>query len=442
MDRKNIYEDLNNIITDEYEFDNINVSMNDIQKSKLKRDLKKNIKTRKFVKSKIAIACASSLIFLVGIGYVNPAFASQIPILNSIIDVLGSTGDYAKYSDIVNKTVTYNEKSFTINSVVCFDNNIIIGYTAKSNKKIDSTVPLFFPTFNVNGKRFNGGNGGLVKNLNENTVMGTIELISTDTVLPDNFKFEMSFEKFNETVGNWDMKFNISKKELNKNTKFYTPNQIVTYDRYNFSIVRVIINPLTTAISFHSKSDQLFPCDWIVLDDEGNELSKRSGAGKQSSDGFNSTSFYSKINANTKYLTVIPSIQHELTVEDSKIISFQGPEDVSVPIDTTLPFEMSEGKNSKVTLTKISFSNDKDNVSIQGIINGKLPNHQTIFLEGDNPKANISLLNTTIKKVDTDKYEFTKEYSGLKNDKNYRLIAPNLDYYINYDSRITVMLNN
>ncbi len=74
------------------------------------------------------------------------------------------------------------------------------------------------------------------------------------------------------------------------------------------------------------------------------------------------------------------------------------------------------------------------------VLYGKLPNHQNIILEGDNLKADIRSLNTTIKKIDTDKYEFTEEYSGLKNDKNYKLIAPNLDNIIDYDSRITVML--
>ncbi|MNP57035.1 hypothetical protein D3C76_1518180 [compost metagenome] len=102
--------------------------------------------------------------------------------------------------------------------------------------------------------------------------------------------------------------------------------------------------------------------------------------------------------------------------------------------------ELSEGKDSKVVINNIDFSNDKNNVSIKGIIYGKLPNYQAVFLEGDNPKADISLLTTTIKRIDKDKYEFTREYSGLNNDKNYKLIAPNIDSAVDYDSGITVEL--
>jgi len=45
MSEKNIYKDLNNIIIDENEFDNIN--MTDMQKFKLKRSLIKKIRTKK-----------------------------------------------------------------------------------------------------------------------------------------------------------------------------------------------------------------------------------------------------------------------------------------------------------------------------------------------------------------------------------------------------------
>jgi hypothetical protein len=445
MSEKEIYKALNNVSIDEHEFDDIDVCMTDIQKNKLKINLKTNIKTKKFKKSKIAAATAAALILFVGFGWANPSFAAQIPFLNPIVEMLGHTGDYANYSDIVNKTVTYNGKSFTINSVVCFDNNIIIGYTAKSNTKIDSADPLFFPTFKINNKWLNVGTTGGAENVNDKTVTGTIELMPGDDItLPDNFNFAMSFNKFDGTAGNWDIKFNISKAELSKSTKMYKPNKVLNFGDHTFTINKVYLTPLDTVISLHSNikhpSKTIIP-GFIVLDDKGNELIGESATGMSSSDGYNETICYSKINQNAKYLTIMPVKEHgQIYNMDNNTVSGIPDSYITVPINTKLPFDIPEGNNGKVTITKTKFSNDNDKVSIQGFIYGKFPMCQTFTLQGDNPKADISAVNPTIKKVGTDKYEFTQEYSGLNNDKNYKLIAPNLDY-IDYNSRITLRLN-
>lgn len=133
MSERNIYKDLNNIIIDENEFDNIN--MTDMQKFKLKRSLMKKIRTKKVSISKIIAASVVGLIVFIVVGYANPAFAAQIPILNSIVEMFGKTGDYISYSNVVNKTIAHDGKFFTVDSILSYDNRILIGYTAESNKK-------------------------------------------------------------------------------------------------------------------------------------------------------------------------------------------------------------------------------------------------------------------------------------------------------------------
>lgn len=427
MSEKNIYKDFNNIIIDENEFDNIN--MTDMQKFKLKRSLMKKIRTKKVSISKIIAASVVGLIVFIAVGYANPAFAAQIPILNSIVEMFGKTGDYISYSNVVNKTIAYDGKFFTVDSILSYDNRILIGYTAESNKKINSSDALFFPKFKINGKEINVGYSGGVKNLTDNKIIGTTEIILNDT-LPNNFKFDMMFDKFDDTYGDWNFKFDITKAELDKDAKIYETNKSIAFNNYKFNIDKVSLTPLNTLISISSRSSNEIPSSffdfWIVLDDNGNELTQVGGSGNQSS---HVTVAYSSADKNINALTLIP-FRKDGGVEASK----------TVDINEKLPMELSEGKDSKVVINNIDFSNDKDNVIIKGIIYGKLPNYQVVFLEGDNPKADISLLNTTIKRVDTDKYEFTREYSGLSNDKNYKLIAPNIDSAVNYDSRITVKL--
>lgn len=455
MDEKELYKDFNNINIDEHEFDNIDVCMTDIQRKRFKSNLKKRAKNRKFFKLKIGAAgTAAALACIIGISYANPSFASQIPLLNPIVEMLGFTGDYADYSAIINKTVTYGGESFTINNVVCYDNNIIIGYSAKSNKKIDSRGPLFFPTFKVDGKWLNVGSTGGVKNIDDKNIMGTIELISDEMKLPDNFKLDMSFKKFDGISGNWDFKFNISKSQLSKNAKVYKPNKVVTCNNNDFTIAKIYLTPLNTSISMHSSKkidysaenhENQFP-SLIVLDDKGNELWEGSSNAKSSDDGSNYTSSYSKISIDTKYLTFIPYVSHgggySYTGKNGKEVTVEIPDpyaakDKLIPINTKLPIEVSQGNNGKVILNKIAVSDDK--ATIQGIIEGKLPEHQTVHLEGDNPKADIKLLKTDIKKIAADKYEFTEEYSGLNKDKNFKIRIPNLDYIL-YDARVIVPL--
>jgi hypothetical protein len=215
------------------------------------------------------------------------AFKTQIPLLNPIVEMLGFTGDYTDYSAIINKTVTYGGESFTINNVVCYDNNIIIGYSAKSNKKIDYSAK------------------------------------------------------------NHDNQFS----------------------------------------------------SFVVLNDNGNELREGSSNGKSSDDGSNYTSSYSKINIDAKYLAFIPYVSHgsgySYKDKNGKEVTVENPDpyaakDNLVPINTKLPIEVSEGNNGKVALNKIAISDGK--ATIQGIIEGKLPERQTVYLEGDNPKADIRTL--------------------------------------------------
>ncbi len=60
--------------------------------------------------------------------------------MNSIIQKLnnkyGNKGDYAKYSEIINKSVSNNGITITINEVIADDSKLIIGYTLKGDKKI------------------------------------------------------------------------------------------------------------------------------------------------------------------------------------------------------------------------------------------------------------------------------------------------------------------
>lgn len=432
MDEKNIFKELNGINIDEQEFDDIDVSMTDLQKVKLKKNLRSKVKNKKFIKTKIGVA--ATLIFAIGFGYSNPSLAAQIPLVNPIINFFDYYNGYDNYTNIVDKTLTFDGISFTVDSIACCDNDIIIKYTAKSDKKMESVEQVLAPIFKVGGEWLNVGFIGEQKNIDDNTITGTMDLLADDGVtLPDKFELTMSFDKLYGVKADWNYKFNILKSDLSKDTRILKPNQSIKSQQQEITITEVDLTPVNTIVSTVGDDDCSLPSRIIILDDKGNELTGGGGRSINVAGGSKSKFLYSKLDEDAKYLTFIPVAEQGT---DSNVSSRY-----AVPINTKLPMELAEGKNWRASITDVSYSNDNDTVKIQGVLYGNLPNHQTVFLQGDNLKDEIRLTDMIITKLDTDKYEFSQEYTGLKNDKNYKIIVPNLDKEINYEDRVSLKIN-
>lgn len=436
MCEKDIFKAFNNMNIDEHEFDNVEINISDIQKKKLKNDLKNKIKRNKFKKLKICAASAAAiLVCITGIGYINPSFASQIPGLNPIVQTLnyyGDQGEYAKYSEIINKTVSFNGVSFTINSVVCDENSLIIGYTIKSNKKIDSQdLPGLSPSFKINGIPMSSGWGAKLKNTTANTYIGTMELsMARKLYFPNKFKFDMSFKSLLGMQGNWDFKFIVSREALDSETRSFKPNLNVKLKDATIKIKKVSLTPVNTTILFDSNKD-VNNYGWLVFDSSGNELSFKSG---NTSNGlfskYESAYNYSKANKTVNKLILIP---YKLT----------NVKDTVVPINSKLPLQISQGKNGKVNLTSINILGDK--LIIHGTATGNFPQRQIKYIginsTDKNADTKIRNLKTDTKKISNSTYEFTLEYSGINSSVSYSIAIDNLDY-IDYSKKIEIPLKN
>lgn len=436
MCEKDIFKAFNNMNIDEHEFDNVEINISDIQKKRLKNDLKNKIKRNKFKKLKICAASAAAiLVCITGIGYINPSFASQIPGLNPIVQTLnyyGDQGEYSKYSEIINKTISFNGASFTISSVVCDENSLIIGYTIKSNKKINpQDLPGFLPSFKINGIPMSSGWGGGLKNTAANTYIGTMELsMARKLYFPNKFKFDMSFKSLIGVQGNWDFKFIISREALDNETRSFEPNINVKLKNTSIKIKKVSLTPINTTIIFDSNKD-LKASNWIILDDKGNEILEKGGeASKSPFTNYECTKYLTKTNGIPKYLTVVPYQIGENSSSRSK--------DTLIPINSKLPFKASQGNNGSITITGITNSDDK--ITIQGIAEGIFPQMQIAhtYLIGLNPEANFE---PHIEKISTNKYKFTLEYSNFSKNKVYQIRVENLDF-INYNQKFKIPLKN
>lgn len=450
MNEKDIFKAFNNISIDEHEFDNVNVNMSDIQKKKLKNNLKNKIKTNKFKKLKIgAVTAAAVLVCITGIGYMNPSFASQIPGLNPIVQTLnyyGDQGEYAKYSEIINKTVSFNGTSFTINSVVCDENSLVIGYTIKSDRVIDNReFPGFQPSFKINNISMNSGWGGGGKNSDTHTHIGTLEInMARKAYFPSKFKFNMSFNSLLGVKGNWDFKFIVSRDALDRETRSIKPNMTVKLKDTTIKIKKVSLTPINTTILFDRTTDTIYN-NWLAFDDRGNELSFKSSDTSRTNffTNYQSTYNYSKINKTAKKLILVPYTQSDKTGELSKEYNLAKSTNVIIPANIKLPFEASQGKNGKVTITNVTTSDDK--LIVQGIVTGNFPQHQVkgVYINSTDKNADSSIreLNTTMKKISANKYEFTREYGSVNNSIPCNITVENFDY-INYSKKIEIPLEN
>lgn len=450
MSEKDIFKAFNNINTDEHEFDNIDVNIDDMQKKRIKNNLRSKIKPKKFIKLKITAASAAAiLVCLTGISYMNPSFASQIPGLNPIVQTLnyyGDQGEYAKYSEIINKTVSCNGKSFTINSVVCDENSLILGYTIKSDKEINpKDLPGFSPSFKINGIPMSSGWGGGLKDTATNTYIGTMQIsVARKLYFPNKFKFDMSFKSLLGTQGNWDFKFIVSREALDKETRSFKPNLDVKLKDTTIKIKKISLTPVNTTILFDSNSADTADYNWLVFDDSRNELSFKSS---DTSNGlfskYESTYNYSKASKTAKELILIPYTSSDNTGKLSEKYKLAKSKDVIIPVNTKLPFEASQGNNGKITITGINTSDDK--LTVHGIVTGNLPQYQVtgVYVNSTDKNADskIKELNTTLKKISDNNYEFTREYGSVNNSIPCNITVKNFDY-IDYSKKIEIPLAN
>jgi hypothetical protein len=458
FDDKEIFKLLNDININEKEYDNIDLEMNELQKKKLKGYLKKKTKTKKYKHG--VSAAAVVLLCMLGGGFVNPAFAQNIPILGSILqsinDKVGFHGEYAKYSQEINKSVFDKEITVTITEVICDDNTLEIGYTIKGNEKIKDMLPdknmsiphLQMTSFKVNGTELDANNGGTGDYVDEYTYVGSEELDIADKHLPRNFNFDMSITDLGGIEGAWNFKFNISKDQITKYITNFDPNTKVDFPDCSINISKVSFSPINTSVIFDGsfKKDRTITKnregvmdydEWFVYDDKGIQLNEKCSSNHCESNNFQYHMQFAALNETPKYLTVIPyrlpeeiKEHHHFKTESKDLIG------------STYPTELSQGKIGKIIIKEVK--NIQNKTIINYTAEGIAPYFQAsnLFLrdEEKNPIAHdIFYIEDDSNKPN----EFTLTFYNLDTTKKYELAAINLDAYeIREDLKFKIPLEN
>lgn len=465
LDEKDMLELFNYISNDDKEDERVDLKMNDLRKKKLRKNLMKQInsegKARKFKYKAAAVA----LVCIISAGIlVVPAFARNIPVLNSIIQSFNDkNGEYQKYSQAVNNSATDKGITITINEVLCDNNQLIMAYTIKSDgdirdvikKKMDKNYRPFFlgHYLKINGKDGfgNGGDGG--KYIDDHTYVGSCEINVSDKNLPENINVDLNIRDIGGIEGNWKISFSYSKKDVLQKTKVFKPNTSAKLPEATINIKKVTFTPINTSIVFTGKyinkdykdiekrakafgedhlAGELKYGNWFVYDDNSIEVEwKNFFTDTEKFSPF--SDFHGELKCVAlksvpKYLTIIP-------YNISKMGERYKWKEECKPINGAYPIELSQGKIGKTIVKDIEVQEDRTIVryTTEGL--APLSQARSLFIRDaeNNPvyfkNKSDAIGIGALRKEESKPNEYVMELEPLDKNKKYIIGTANFDGY-------------
>lgn len=324
---KDVYELLNDVDVDLSQYEE--VELTDIEKKRIKKRLHQNLKVSIIPKASKVIAAVLCVLVVAGftLAKTAPTFAEGIPVVGKIIKHI--TGyDYAefdKYTSVINKDVVKSGVNATLNEVMLDENQLRIASTFKSEDKFEGmSVLVRFPEIYINGKLLNVGGGATGQFADSNTYLNVDTLDIHNIKVPDNISMKVVYneiqivdEKGNvnkEIAGPWAFEFNVSKSEIEKNTKVIKLNNSVAAGDIEMNLKELSITPLTTNLSYKLKGEKY--ANFIIKDDKGNELrAEGSGYGTDGLIGgikgeYKGYASFSAVSKEAKKLYITPYYNH------------------------------------------------------------------------------------------------------------------------------------
>lgn len=321
---KDIYELLNDIDIDEKELEEIEAS--EIEKEKVKRNVKQSIRTKKKMKSwKKGVAAASILVgvsvAMLGIGF--PTYAGGLPIVGDIFRFLdnGRTGLYENYKEFsteLNMTRESNGVKVTINDAVFDGRTITITYSIESDKDLGEKPNIFgYPQ--VMG--FNGGGGSSqVTKVGEKKYVGMTTMSSNSSKRLDVANVWWNMEeieldyKGNSIKGNWNFALSLKAME----SKEVKVNGVSENELIKVNIDKMEVTPMSFIVFFNQEESKVLRSIWDsadveleIKDDLGNKYAGEGNGGTSTVAEPHKSSWsatFQKLNKNATKLIVTPQV--------------------------------------------------------------------------------------------------------------------------------------
>ncbi|MGE1047684.1 DUF4179 domain-containing protein [Bacillus sp. GMs2/1] len=334
---KDIYELLNDIDIDEKELEEIEAS--EIEKEKVKRNVKQSIRTKKKMKSwKKGVAAGSILVGLsvatLGIGF--PTYAGGLPIVGDIFRFLdnGRTGlyensktdagkimephyNYKQYTTVLNMTKESKGIKITINDAIFDGKTVSINYSIESNRDLGEN-PSTLDFLTIKGAGTQSGSNKITK-VADRKYTGLIktssDLVGSKETIVNvewNVQSIAILETEEEIKGDWN--FNINLKEIeNKETLIGGSTE---KDGVKVNMERMEITPISFILYYNQEVSQKIRGVWDgvdvdleVRDDLGNQYyGEGNGGSGEDSYNFNWSKTFQQLNENATKLIITPHV--------------------------------------------------------------------------------------------------------------------------------------
>ncbi|GAA3641686.1 DUF4179 domain-containing protein [Asaccharospora irregularis] len=273
-----------NIDLDEYKEE----TLNDIEKKTLKNNLKKSIrknKTNKYKKPIIASAVILSIIISTNIKVIADTLEKLIS-----RNPTESFQNYNKtkldeYKNIIDKSVTNNGVTITINEFIFDYDNIIVTYTLEG-EKIDTQDINILPKILIDGKEVkrrgvSATYSGENKNLRQFILEPRDPITKSgefDVKILIGGKDDFSQDRIIEE-GKWEFNFRANNLAINEFIEKFDLNKNINLNKYgSICMKRVIKTPMSTIVELSSENllveNENVSVGCILEDSDGNILEK------------------------------------------------------------------------------------------------------------------------------------------------------------------------
>ncbi|PEC15805.1 anti-sigma factor [Bacillus thuringiensis] len=321
---KDIYELLNDIDIDEKELEEIEAS--EIEKEKVKRNVKQSIRTKKKMKSwKKGVAAASILVGLsvvtLGIGF--PTYAGGLPIVGDIFRFLdnGRTGLYENYKEFsteLNMTRESNGVKVIINDAVFDGRTVTITYSIESEKDLGEH-PSIFGSPQVSMSNGAAGSSKTTKVGDKKYVgMTTTSDLGSKRMDVANVRWNMEsinmYEEKKSIKGNWN--FALTLKAMD--SKDIKVNGISEKEGIKVNIDKMEVTPMSFIVFYNQEESKALRRIWDsadveleIKDDLGNQYAGEGNGGTGTVAEPHKSSWsttFQKLNKNATKLIVTPHV--------------------------------------------------------------------------------------------------------------------------------------
>lgn len=286
MDRnKEILELVDYININEDEFIDVPVNLNDIDKKRVKKAVKRKVLRRNNLR-RVTVACSLMVILLVSALFISkPVFADGDKLIEKIYKALGFYDEYKEYSEYVGETKELDGYKVTIENIITTEKKYAVVGKIISEEPFDTTQKLNDISISVSLLGVDNDSGsGTFRYIDEHTVMfleeyGTSskypkrgDLVvnvwthsSTNEVEKDNlniqFKFKVDLSKRFHKSKSIDISRNIKvgDREVSLDNMYISPIETIMSGR-NISMkdrfILVLDNELYAPNSGHDKNSQ------------------------------------------------------------------------------------------------------------------------------------------------------------------------------------------